>query len=719
MKIARSPDASMMLQAILAAALMMSWQVASKATRDSLFLTAFPASALPSVVGSAAVGSILAALASAKMLRRFGPFRVIPATYLFGAVLHCVEWVLLTGFPRPVSAIVYIHVIALGSVQLSGFWALANERFDPREARRAFGRIAAFGTLGSLAGGVMAERVATLSSNASLLLLLAALQVFCFLLLLQFSSHQSGHPAPPDLLSIPEVISGAPYLVRLAGLVLLAAMSASTLDFLFKSQAVSQFGRGPALSRFFGLYYAVTSVVTFALQVGVSRQWLKRFGPGRTVAALPVAVSGASFISLFVPGAGVVIAGRALEQILRGALFRSGYELFFTPMPPAEKRSAKPIIDIGVERLGDGLAAAAVQLLLTLPMDLSSRFILGFTAVLSAGAAWVALRLDRAYVKVLEKGLASHSITPAPEDFTDDLSRSVISRSLISVAVTGQQLSPAPADPVLERLAELRSSDRVRALRALRQTEPLDAIHIPQTIVLMGRDETAQAAYDALAKIADRIAGQLVDALEDPSTNSRVRKRIPRVLALSQSRMASEGLLRRLGDERFEIRARSARALAKILRRCPEYKPEPAVIFAAVERELAMTRQMGRSHPSMESREDHGVKVNEVLKEREFTGLAHIFALLALVLPEKPLGLAQRALQTGDARLRGVALEYLESVLPRNIGEKLFAQVEAPLPVHHPAQTQEALAKLLDASPSIVARLEELGVDPAERRTAL
>jgi hypothetical protein len=74
-------------------------------------------------------------------------------------------------------------------------------------------------------------------------------------------------------------------------------------------------------------------------------------------------------------------------------------------MPPAEKRSVKSIIDIGAERLGDGLAGASLQLLLALPVQLVSIAILAFTAALSAIGVWLALRLDQVYVKVLERGL--------------------------------------------------------------------------------------------------------------------------------------------------------------------------------------------------------------------------------------------------------------------------------------------------------------------------
>jgi hypothetical protein len=83
-------------------------------------------------------------------------------------------------------------------------------------------------------------------------------------------------------------------------------------------------------------------------------------------------------------------------------------------MPASERRSTKAVIDIGADRLGEGLAAAAIQLFLVLPGEGSVRFILAATAVWSAGAAWLAFRLDRAYVKVLEKGLAGQTQCVAP-----------------------------------------------------------------------------------------------------------------------------------------------------------------------------------------------------------------------------------------------------------------------------------------------------------------
>ena len=66
---------------------------------------------------------------------------------------------------------------------LSGFWSVMNESFDRAAAKGSFGRISGLGTLGGLAGGLMAERVAAWVSPSAGVLLLAILHLACAVLL--------------------------------------------------------------------------------------------------------------------------------------------------------------------------------------------------------------------------------------------------------------------------------------------------------------------------------------------------------------------------------------------------------------------------------------------------------------------------------------------------------------------------------------------------------
>lgn len=89
------PHSRQVRQAVLVAVLMMAWQVAAKTARDSLFLAVFRPESLLSVVGAAAVCSILVSYGSAVVLRRMGPSKVIPLGFFLSAAVHLIQWILL------------------------------------------------------------------------------------------------------------------------------------------------------------------------------------------------------------------------------------------------------------------------------------------------------------------------------------------------------------------------------------------------------------------------------------------------------------------------------------------------------------------------------------------------------------------------------------------------------------------------------------------------
>jgi hypothetical protein len=64
--------------------------------------------------------------------------------------------------------------------------------------------------------------------------------------------------------------------------------------------------------------------------------------------------------------------------------------------------------------------------------------------------------------------------------------------------------------------------------------------------------------------------------------------------------------------------------------------------------------------------------LHQVVERRIHRRLEHVFALLSLVLDREALQLSLRALYGEDRRLRGTALEYLESTLPTRIRKSLW-----------------------------------------------
>src|SRR5262249_31792800 len=135
-----SADRSAVALAALVAGLLVGQQVAGRALRDALFLSAFAVTSLPGILLASALVSIAGALAFAALLARRTPSAVVSGVLWLQALLLGAEWGLAAEHPRLVAVALYVQLALLGPGVLSGFWSLVNERFDPHTARRVVDR---------------------------------------------------------------------------------------------------------------------------------------------------------------------------------------------------------------------------------------------------------------------------------------------------------------------------------------------------------------------------------------------------------------------------------------------------------------------------------------------------------------------------------------------------------------------------------------------------
>lgn len=688
------------------AAFMVGHQVAGKAVRDSFFLSNYPASDLPRMVILAAAVTVAFVLLFARAMGRFGPQRLVPAGFLLSAALHALEFRLLAANPALWAVLVYLHIVALGSILLSGFWSVMAESFDPRSAKRVFGRITGAGTLGGIAGGLLAERIAAVFSAGSVLLLLAALHVACFGVLLRVRALRPG-PRLPDseeTIGPAALLRRAPYLGAMALLILAGTASAAILDYLFKAGAGAAFGKGAPLLRFFAVFYTSTQILTFFAQTFLAPRSLLRFGIGRTISALPFGVGAGALGALLAPVFPVFTLLRSIESGLRGSFHRAGYELLYTPVPPAEKRAAKTLIDVGCDRTGDAVGSGVVQLMLWFGASFIPSGLLGAMIVFAAAGLWAASRLDRTYSALVRQRLIDRAVELDLDGVQDSTTRSVL------VPVSAPRPTPAvpaaapalPADATLAALGELRSGDSRRVLAALKGVDPVKPVVAAQLVSLLAWDEVSDAVRQALQQAPRSITGLLIDYLTNQDEVAfGVRRRIPRILAQCDCQLAVHGLLAGLGDVRFEVRFQCSRALDALLQRRPDLTVPREAVFAAAERELQVAQPIRDSRRLLDPRDssDPNAFLDEILQERADQSLEHIFSLFATVLPREPVKIAFRALHTEDKALRGLALEYLDSVLPVAVRDGLWAMLETqPARQAHP----ETLNDLLRAHESLL-----------------
>jgi len=638
--------------------------VAGKATRDALYLANVGITSLPVMVALTSAFSIAIAVFVSRRLRSVSPAVWVPVAFIGTSIVLIVAAALFPHAPRAAAILVYLETSGVGPLFGSGFWLLIAERFDPHTAKRRFGQIAAAGTIGGLLGGALAERIgATFGLATTMLLVLAALSVASAWqarrLAATASSISRARIAPPsprahadERSTALRIVTTSPYLRHVAALVLLGTAAAALVDYVFKAEAVATLGHGPAMLRFFGAYYAVTGVVTFALQSALARTVLEKGGLTIATGAPSIALAAGGLVGMVIPGLGALAAVRGGESVMRSSFFRSGYELLFTPIPKAQRRAAKSLIDVGADRLGDALGAGVVQIVLLVAPAVVSRTLLAATIVCSVLALVAAAGLARGYVATLQDSLVSQGGEVSPNLFDDFGSQTVhtpmLTRSGIANPSALSMASMHVLDGEVSDILALRSRDRARIVEILRREEGLAAALVPHALSLLAWDQVAPDAIHALKKVAEEHVGQLTDILIDPNQPLAVRRRVARILSICVSQRACNALLLGLDDARFQVRFQSGRSLAELLEKNRRIGIDKDHIFRLVTREASV---------------GEGV--------RESRRLAHIFSLLSLVLPTAPVLFAYRGIQSHDPWLKGTALEYLDSVLPPAIARRL------------------------------------------------
>ena len=550
---------------------------------------------------------------------------------------------------------VYLHHAVFGAVLVSGFWLLVTERFDPYTARHAMGGIGAGASLGGVAGGLLTWGAAhSLGANA-MLGVLSALSVAGLVSVRALTGPEPPpaarpEPAAPGSRSATQVIRRAPLLRALAAVVIVTAFLDVVLDYVLAAAATHHFGDGPPLLSFFAAFHAITGLLALGAQVAVVGAMLTRLGPAWTVAVSSLATAAGAAAALFAPGLAAAVALRGGLAVLRNSAFRSGYELLYTPLPDPERRPAKVVVDVSCDRIGGIAGSAAVMLVLWLAGERAAVVLLAVAGATAAAAFALTPALRRGYVGALAGSLRATSGPPEASAIVDPstlLTLASVSVHTLAPGLGGREAAgAAPADPIVQAIADLRSGDALRIVSVLMRPE-LDPRLVSHVIPLLARDTLFEAAAASLRRSAARCTGQLVDALLDPSVDAGTRRRVARVLRGVPTQRAADGLLQGLDDPRFDMRYRCALALLRVRRQNPALELRTARVLDRAARDAAQAGQSARH-------------------------LEHCFTLLAIVLDHPALDAAARALQSGDAGARGTALEYLDHVLPPAVRDPLW-----------------------------------------------
>src|SRR5207249_10541279 len=160
----------------------------------------------------------------------------------------------------------------------------------------------------------------------------------------------------------------------------------------------------------------------------------------------------------------VAVLARAGQDVNTSSLFRSGYELLFTPLPEAEKRPTKAVVDVGFDKLGSLGGAAVALLVVAVAPSHTVRVLFALAAALCVGSLAFTGRLHRGYVRTLEQSLRAGRVRLDPAEVSDHATQ-------LTLAQTGLALD---RDTLLREIEALRSRDESEGgARVLRATTEL------------------------------------------------------------------------------------------------------------------------------------------------------------------------------------------------------------------------------------------------------
>ena len=343
--------------------------VASKATRDALFLDRYRAVDLP-YVDVAIAGLVGVAVALYIRLSRRVSVRALQVGSLLFFASNCLGFWWLSLFDMGSGRLfiaIYLWVGVFSVLAPAQVWTLANFVLTTREAKRAFGFIGSGAILGWMLGGLTTRVTAGWLGTPTLLLWVAAgLVASAGLVDLSWrradatTSGERGEMVGQGLRDSLRHIATSPYLRSIAGVVGLAAFATTVAGWQFKAIAKARIPDTDELAMFFGSFNMVAGAASLVLQLVLTSRVLRTVGVGVSLFIVPVAMTIASVPVLLGGSLLAVAALKASDQVLRYSIDKATVELLYLPLSAAETFRVKAFIDTVVYRFGDGLGGLAV-----------------------------------------------------------------------------------------------------------------------------------------------------------------------------------------------------------------------------------------------------------------------------------------------------------------------------------------------------------------------
>jgi ATP/ADP translocase/CRP-like cAMP-binding protein/HEAT repeat protein len=478
----------------------------------------------------------------------------IPVTQTGMVVLLVTFWVLFTQVRSEwISVGFYFYGLILGLLLISQFWTLANDVYDPRQAKRLFGFIGGGSSLGGATGAALTRFLVEELGTNNMLLVSAAILTGCFFIVTNvLRREKQAGKADYTKTGEEEGVSGGEaikllresrHLQIIAMVIAFAAIGAAIIEQQLNMATAEQKTSTDAITAFLAEVTIYLSLVGLAVQVLLTSRIHRFLGIGFALMILPMGLGTTAVIMLFNSGLWAPGLARVLDTSLRYTVDKTTREILFLPLPGDIKYRAKPFVDVTVDRLSKGLGA-----LLLLVLIKEWGFNLSWQqlsyASLTVMALWVfaALRARREYLLAFRRSIEQQHVEAA------------------EIRIDTADLSS------LETLVEeLGQADPKRVVYAIDLLEALDKRNLVTPLLLSHSSPAVRAralrvAEEAGPRAAERWATSVEHALKDPDGD--VRLAAVRTIAAIRREGAADIMRPYLSDSDPRLVVTAATALA-------------------------------------------------------------------------------------------------------------------------------------------------------------
>ena len=528
-------------------------------------------------------------------------------------------WLAFQGGAEWASAAFYFFGLIFSVLLISQFWTLANDIFDPRQAKRIFGFIGAGSSLGGIMGSSILQFAKQVGTN-NLLLVSASLLVVCIgVVVTVLYRHRDVQLAGIASTGEEAGVSGGEALrllrsskhLQLISLVIgFAAVGAAIIEQqLNMAVEATQGGNTDNITALLGQVQLYLSIIGFVIQIWLTSKIQRYLGIGFALLLLPTSL-GASGLLILASGAlWSTMVARVADTSLRYTVDKTTREILFLPLPTELKYQAKPFVDVTMDRFSKGVGGLVILLLIK-PWGLGLTWRqLSFASVTMVGL-WViaAMAAKRGYLSAFRRSIERHDVEAAEvriqaadlstiETLITELAHPDEKRVIYAIDLLESLEKRSLVTPLL--LYHESPRVRARALKALGEGQhEITRSWEPQIRKMLADSDgdVRVAAIGALATLLGEDAAAIVRPYLDHA-DARIATAAASVLARSGRAAdvdAAEAALTGLAGESGEAAAEARREVARAVRQIRQERfnallvpllgdPDPAVAEEAME----------------------------------------------------------------------------------------------------------------------------------------